>query len=269
MMRPVSRDKFNSLRKPGPNTKEPIAKSVGTYDMARMISKKTKFRVLDVKEVLDEVGPCIFGILLQRKTVDFGGLYIRTSWNRLRFPRFVGFEGPSDDKGYWTFGYYLPKIDMDKQYEMMYAGAKGVCPDSVWERIKAYMPEFVHNPDEAQEYSLNIMAETGQLGKETVIDEDGYTIPIPPRRKKYKWDPDFHPSWIERFRYRMLKRRFLSEYHAMKYSDHPLPFSYVWDSLRASGIFDSAKRKQEFIDEMVIPETDEEEDSYEHGTTSE
>ena len=70
-MRPVNRDKFNVLRRPDPKSEEPIMPSVGTYEMARMISKKTKFRVLDVKEVLDEVGPCIYGILLQRKSVNF------------------------------------------------------------------------------------------------------------------------------------------------------------------------------------------------------
>jgi hypothetical protein len=256
-VRPVNRDKFNVLRRPDPKSEEPIMPSVGTYEMARMISKKTKFRVLDVKEVLDEVGPCIYGILLQRKSVNFDGITIRSAWNRFRFPRFIRFESSNDNNGYWAFGYLLPKIEFEKQMEMMYAGAVGAFPKKFLDKIRAYVPSFLETAEDIRQYSLDMMAETGQLGKETCVDKEGYTIPMPPRRKKYKFNPDFHPTWIERFRYRMLRRRLLSEYHARKYTDDPLPFSHVWKGLQEANIFN----RDNVQDNMIIPDVEEEEEN--------
>lgn len=257
-MRPVGRDVFNDLNKPLPSSEEPEMPYVGTYDMARMISKKTKFRVLDVKEVLDEVGPCIYGILLQRKSVRFGGIYLRSAWTRFRFPKFVRFEGPNDDNGYWTYGYLKPKIEMDKQYQLLYSGERGYFPDKFIETIMPYVPDGITNIDDVLQYSISMMEETCQLGKNLVIDEDGYTIPMPPRRKKYKFDPGFHPTWLELIRYKKLKRRLFAEYHARKDTDDPMPLAEVFHRLYTSHIFD--KYRKDVSNDMVMPSSGEEED---------
>lgn len=257
-MRALSAKVFKELNKPSRFSTEPIAKEIGTYDMARMIAKKTKFRVMDVKEVLDEVGPCIYGILLGRKTAKFDGIYIRSKWRRLRFPRFIRYEGTNGADGFWTFGYYYPIVDMDKSFYMLYAGNDGSFSEDFVNRIEAYIDCEFDDADDLVTYSRCMMDETGQLGKDQVIDDEGYTIPMPPRRKRYKFDPDFHPTMLERRRYQRMKRRFLCEYHAMKYTDTPLPFSYVWDSLKGCGIFDKYYKKA--TPDMVMPTEKEEED---------
>ena len=88
-MRVSKREYFSYLRKPKPSSNEPIAKSVGIYDLALMIARKTKFRVWDVKEVLEEVGPAIYAQLLQRKTVDVDGVNIGSKWKGIEFARCV------------------------------------------------------------------------------------------------------------------------------------------------------------------------------------
>lgn len=258
-MRSVDPKVFKDLNKPSRFSTEPVAKEVGTYDMARMIAKKTKFRVLDVKEVLDELGPCVYGILLSRKTAKFDSIYIRSKWKRFRFPRFVRYEGPNDNNGYWTYGYYYPIIDMDKPFYMLYAGKAGSMSEEFIDRIEAYVDCEFDDANDLVTYSRSMMDETGQLGKDQVVDKEGYTIPLPPRRKRYFFDPDFHPTFLEKRRYQRLKRRFLCEYHAYKYSDTPLPFSYVWDSLKASGIFETYHKKLK--PNMVIPEMEEEQET--------
>lgn len=260
VMRPTARKYFDGLNRPKEDCIEPVPRAIGTYDMARMIAKKTKFRVLDVKEVLDEVGPCIYGILLSRQSIRFDGLNIRSAWKRFGRPKFIRFEGGSDDNGYWTYGYFYPQIDMEKQWQMLYSGAKGSMPKEFIDRIKPYLPEGIETPDDIYIYCTSIMEETAQMGKNTVVDEYGFTIPLPPRRRRYKFDPNFHPTAREWREYLYKKGKLLLEYHELKRNGKKPSFGMVWEGLKDTMIYRKYKMdgRLEAPDEEDIDELNEE-----------
>ena len=261
-MKGIRRQDIESLRKPTSSSKEPIAEIVGTYYMARMISKKTKFRVLDVKEVLDEVGPCIYALLLQRKTINFNGINIRSKWFRHGYPKYIRTNGHLNDEGYWTYGYFKPTIDFEKKEYLMYGGFSGEHMDDymnpLLERVTPYLPEGINTEQDLIEYVDGIIKETCQLGKDYIIDEEGYVIPIPPKRKRHKFNPDFHPNIIERIRYKMLRKRYLIEYHNSKNTDNPLPFEYVFESLAKHGFYQNFTKDSGRITENMVINTNEE-----------
>lgn len=206
-MRVAKREFYEYLRKPKPSSKEPIAKSVGVYDLALMIARKTKFRVWDVKEVLEEVGPAIYAQLLQRKTVDLGGMNIRSKWQRMDYPRYV------QDEGIWQFGYFKPMIDFEKPNHMLYYGKTCVVPDGFVESIIPYMSNGEKTLDDLVESANAAAKETAQLGKDMVVDENSMTIPPEgSRRKPRRFREDWHPTVLERRRYMMRKGALANEY---------------------------------------------------------
>ena len=207
-MRVSKREYFSYLRKPKPSSNEPIAKSVGIYDLALMIARKTKFRVWDVKEVLEEVGPAIYAQLLQRKTVDLDGVNIRSKWQRLDFPRYV------QDEKIWQFGYYKPMIDFEKPYHMLYYGVDTVVPKGFVESIVPYMSNGEQTLEDLISTSNAVAKETAQLGKSMVVrDDDTIIYPEGSRYKKVrKFRENFHPDILERRRFMMKKGALANEY---------------------------------------------------------
>lgn len=207
-MRVSKREYFSYLRKPKPSSNEPIAKSIGIYELALMIARKTKFRVWDVKEVLEEVGPAIYAQLLQRKTVELGGINIRSKWQRLNFPRYV------QDENIWQFGYFKPMIDMEKQNHMLYYGVDTVPSAGFVESIAPYMSNGEKTIEDLTNSSNAIAKETAQLGKDMVVRDDNTIIYAEgSKMKKTRWfREDFHPDILERRRYHYKKRFVVEDY---------------------------------------------------------
>lgn len=224
---------FKSIRKDMPKECLPKSKNVGIYEMACMIAKKTKFRVSDIQEVLEEVGPCIYGILLNRKTANFGNIVISSRWNRLKYPRFV-----RNDEGYWVFGYYLPGIQFDKMCEKMYYASDAVYTEDFLQNLKYYFSNEIESVEEAKEKVNNIISETSKQGKHLVVDENSYIKPIPDllrQAKIYKFDEEFHPSWFEKQKFFNVRRHYIKEMKKLRESNPEIDYKWVIEQLKKDG----------------------------------
>lgn len=264
-MRVAKREFYEYLKKPQPNSPEPLAKTVGIYDLSLLIARKTKFRVWDVKEVLEEVGPAIYAQLLQRKTVNLGGVNIRSKWQRLDFPRYVQGEN------IWQFGYFKPMIDFEKPYHMLYYGVNTVGPKGFVESIAPYMPNGEKTLEDLINSSNAAAKETAQLGKDMVVSKNNTIIyPEGSRLKKTRYfREDFHPDILERRRYHTCKSVAIARYKKGQaegiYPNDEFPGmgSYIRNMLHEYG-FDNwlvSGRDIETEDEDDILEAEEKDDA--------
>lgn len=232
-MKIIPHELFKPIRKDIPSQNLPKNKNVGIYEMACMIAKKTKFRVSDIQEVLDEVGPCIYGILLSRKTANFGNIKIASRWTRLKYPRYV-----RNGDGYWVFGYFMPSVQFDKMSELMYDASDAFYSEEFINNLKYYFDKNIENEEDVKNKVLDIMSETCKNGKEFVVGEDGHILPIPGllrQAKTYKFDEDFHPSWFEKQIYFNARRHYIKEMKKMQETNPEINYKWVLEQLRKDG----------------------------------
>ena len=221
---------FESLRPAPYNTEEPTAKEVGVHELSRKIAHKTKFRVVDVEEVVTEACYALYAMLLERKSVNLNGLYLQNRWNPLVEPRYV-----RNEDGYWTFGYFSPKIEFDTQRRMMFIGQNGVYRDDFMEKILPYLDEDIEDSDDLRDAVLETMKETSQLGKNILVDEDGMFLPKGKTKKRF-FDEDFHPTFGEISSYNAAKRRALRKYWEKKRSgEEPDFIEFIKSEIESEG----------------------------------
>lgn len=214
---------------------EPEAEMCNMYDMARKIAKKTKFRVIDVMEVLREVGPCMYMMLLERKSVNLGCIKIRSKWKRFIYPRYVH----DKDFSFWSFGYYYPIITFDNKYKYLYEGISRAKADVTVNEISPYFPDGVNNIEDLKKYVKKILYETSSKGKDVIIDSEGYVKPYVQEKintKRYKFDENFHPTFIEKKVYFAKRRKYINEWRRLVENGRTdLKFDYVINKLREEG----------------------------------
>lgn len=246
-MKIIPHELFKPIRKDSKNADIPKNKTVGVYEMACMIAKKTKFRVSDIQEVLDEVGPCIYGILLSRRSAKFGNVVISSRWTRLKYPRYV-----RNEDGYWVFGYFMPAVQFDKMSEKMYDASDAVYSEEFIENLRYYFSKDIETEDDAKKRVLEIMKETCQLGKNTVVGEDGRILLIPGllrQAKTYKFDEDFHPSWFDKQIYYNVRRHYIKEMKKLQKEDPTINYKWVIQQLKNDGFIKYHENDLENISE--------------------
>lgn len=212
------------MKRPTPSVNEPKSEEVSVYALSKMISEKTKFRIVDVEEVVREVGNAIFKILADRKSVTLGGINIRSKWERLEYPKYV-----RDGDGYWVYGYYKPVIDMDNRYRLTYIGKTCEFKDSDLKQLSPYFDKNIDTQEDIAEYCKKTMSETSKDGRYVCIDEDGYLIyrEDSKKKKKIKFNENFHPTWAEKQKYYFTKGALLREYK--RKLDAGEPATYIDD----------------------------------------
>lgn len=257
-MRILKKEFYDCLRKPYPSSGEPIAEEVGVYQLSRMIAKKTKFRVADVQEVLKEVGPAIFALLLQRKSIKLGHINICSRWHRTEWPRYV------QDEQMWQFGYFVPTLLLEQADLLAYIGKTSNRTDAVAEEVSPYLSNGEKTIEDIIETSKAVAKENAALGKDFIIDEDGYVIPPEgSKKKKYLFDENFHPTYYERYRFAMLRRRFAKEWkigvREGKFPTEEFPdmFTYSVANLREAG-FEAGIRTLQRYEEIEVEQDEDE-----------
>lgn len=237
-MRIINKEKFDSLT--SYTTKnEPVADEVGIHKLSTMIAHKTKFRVADVEEVMKEAAFALYALLLERKTVNLGGIKLKTKWFPYEEPRYVRLGN-----GYWTFGYYFPRIEMVKDGRLLYSGRDGEFNPDFIEGILPYLPDDVKNEEDIIKFSLDIMEATCQEGKDVIIDEEGYIIQTDPKKKRKYFDETFHPTYLEMVHYHMARKKAIGEYYKKKNDGEDVGDlnDYVYSQLRERGFKVGADR---------------------------
>lgn len=230
-MNTVPPNKFDNLKNPTESCNEPLSDEVGVHAISKMIAKKTKFRVADVEEVMREVGPVIFAILLARKTVDLDGVYLRNRWVPNDIPRYI-----RNGDGFWTFGYFNPKLELDRQKRSMYIGKDIVYRDNIVEDTAPYLSDEIKTADDMRALSIAYMKETGALGKELLVDEEGYYFTNKKKGRKRFFDKDFHPTWGELMSYYANRHRAIQKYQKLKSEGKDVEFGpFVTAELESAG----------------------------------
>lgn len=220
---------FENLKTPTESCNEPIAQEVGTYNISRMIAKKTKFRVCDVEEVVKELGSVLFMLLLERKTVNLDGLYLRNRWNPLNEPKYI-----RNDEEYWTFGYFNPKVELDLQKRSLFIGKDISYKDEFIEKLLPYAPDGIESIEDLRALSLEIMKETCKDGKDVIVGEDGYIISD--SKKKKFFDENFHPTWGEYAKYHSERKKAIKRYWELRRSGEEVDFKeFVTNELEKGG----------------------------------
>lgn len=257
-MKILKKEFYTFLRKPAPSSGEPIAEEVGIYQLSTMIAKKTKFRVADVQEVLREVGPAIFALLLQRKSVKLGYINIGSRWRRTEWPRYV------QDEEMWQFGYFVPTLCLERSALMLYRGDIPTKTDEIAEEVAPYMPNGERTVEDIVETSKAVAKENAALGRNYIVDKDGYVIPPEgSKKKKYLFDENFHPTYYERYRFLMLRRTFAKEWKTglangtFPTEEFPDMYTYSVTKLKEAGFEAGVRTLQNY--EHTEVETDEDE----------
>lgn len=228
----VNPRRFDYLRAPADIPKEPVAKEVGSYYIAKKIAKKLKFRVEDVNEVLKELGPAIFGVLLERKSIDLGNITIRSKWEPFEAPRYI-----RNDPEHWAFGYYAPAIDMNMRSRLLYSGKKSeLFNQEFWDEIEPYLPDEIESFDDIRQFQHDIQTENSKLGKNLLVDEEGYLYLRGNQTKRRYFDENFHPTWFESMRYHAVRQKAIAEYWRRKRDGEEVGFrEIVFGRLREAG----------------------------------
>lgn len=206
-MRIISKENLDQLL-PYALKDEPIADEVSVHKLSTMIAHKTKFRVSDVEEVIKEIGPALCSLLIQRKTMNFGGVKIRNRWVPYEEPKYI-----RNGDGYWTFGYFMPKVEFNKDARLMYSGRSGGFSEDFVDSLLPYMPDEIKNEDDIVKLSYDLMEATGQLGKGVIVDEEGYIVQKNPKKKRRYFDETFHPTYAERMNFIIAQRSAYKEYN--------------------------------------------------------
>lgn len=230
MHKVIEPKRFSCLKTPSKDTKEPIAEEVGIHYLSRMISKKTKFRVADVEEVVRELSSVVYSMILDRKTVNLDGMYIRSKWQELEKPMYI-----RDGEGYWIFGYFYPKIEMDMTKRNLYSGKDISYNEKLCDKIIPYCPDYVEDFEDLKEYIYNRIKSTSKLGKAMLVDEDGYIINPNSKKKKY-FDEEFHPTWGEICKYHAARSRAIKKWKELRDSGEDVAFhSFIYKQLESEG----------------------------------
>lgn len=241
-MKIIDKSKFNALRTPT-NPKEPVADIVGVHKLSTMVAHKTKFRVADVEEVIKETTYAIYSLLLQRKSVDLNGVKLVNRWVPYDEPKYI-----RNGEGFWTFGYFFPKIEMSKDGRMIYRGADGEYNKDFIDAILPYLPDGIVDENDIINMAKEIIEETNKLGKEMIVDEEGYIIPKGKKKKRIKFDETFHPSWEETIRYQVARKKLIVEYWEKKKNGEEVPPTlgeYVVNGLLSQGFRVGPDRRED------------------------
>ena len=216
MLEPTTRDK-----------KIPKAPVVSLGGLAKMVAKKTKFRVVDVEEVLDEAVEAIFALLLQRKSVDLHGLYLESAWHRYRGP--IYFHNPEK----WNFGYYIPELKMARNRKSMLIHSFGEKTDKVLEKVRPYLPDDLVDAtnEEIYDYLTDMFYSSGEDGKEVVVSPNNKVYNMKGKETKRSFDEDYHPDFLEAAQRSMAVKRIIKEIGEMVKENPELDFKTEFDRI--------------------------------------
>ena len=217
---------------PSSNKEEPRSRTIGINEMARIVSKKTKFRVIDCEEVIKEFCNAAFVELAKRNSINMNGLFIRNQWVKNKKPVFI-FEDEENNIGYWSYGNWYPNIEMDTQHKKAFIGKWFKLSESIMDEIGQYLPEEVDSYDKYIEYINNIIKEEVQKNKNLIVTEDNYIIG--PRGGKKRFISDFHPTKKERQKYVYNKNMIRKEYLERINNGEDLPKTWIYDRLKEVG----------------------------------
>lgn len=180
--------------------KEPVPDEINFNQLCKMISKKTKFRETDIKEVLNEFDSAVYALMIQRKGLDFGAVHITLKWQRLMFPRYVR-DGLNTEEGHWVFGFFKPAVVFDPCGKNLFLGINLNSSNKFIDSILPYFPEEIKTKEDIINLAKKEYDETCKLGKETCVDEDGFLFfpnGVKKTMKRVRFNEKFHPTYYEK-----------------------------------------------------------------------
>lgn len=248
---------MNRLREPKLEKNEPSCDRMNTYDISRMIAKRTKFRTTDVLEVINAFCDVAAMCIVERKTIDLKWFKIYMKWERNRNPIYRR----KKDREYWSYGQFRPIVTFVPKMLALFCGHKRLDSDILYRAIIPYL-EIRDGNGDIDEYLEKIKDKyelTQQLGRNYIIDEDGYLIyEKGDRRTKHRYfDENFHPTYIEKVHFTRAKKLLIADYWRIKKAGgDPGSFRrYVMGGLVLRGYIPVPEKfQEEFLESIRIEE---------------
>lgn len=190
---------FKSVKNKKDPKNYPACENFPIYEIARMISKKTGYRLNDILDVIDEFTYALAVVIAMRKNVNMHGIKIKQQWIPEEKPSFCSCK----DYNSWVYGNFVPILEFDQTIYDLYRG--NVAGNEYKGKFDSYFPYIEGKPktgEEINEIIDNKILEVASLGKDILVDEDGFIKSNSKKKKLYlDW---FHPTRTERNRYMYL-----------------------------------------------------------------
>jgi len=177
----------------------PVAENFPLYEIARMISKKTGYRLNDILDVIDEFTYALAAVITMRKNVDMNGIKIKQQWVPEKVPSFYYYK----DYNIWSYGNFIPIIEFEQVVYDLYRGNMSENSDK-FKQYFQYIDGKPKNGEEASNIVDKKIIDIMSLGKNVLIDENGFIIKKSNSKRNKLFFEWFNPTFQQRRRYYFL-----------------------------------------------------------------